>query len=290
MQEPLEQKREKWLCRWSPTLGALEETASNIWGTWDYEASYFSKSFPVPCVFFGIYGLPDFYTLWRHKGRKCILWAGTDILHFLNGYWLDVLGHIKLDPLALAQWINSNCESYVENDVEAAALRRIGIEPMIVPSFLGRVEAFEVAFKPSSKVRLYTSVSGENYRQYGWDKIIELAAHNPFVEFHLYGNTKPFDYPADLVNIFDHGRVNKEVMNAEIKEMTGALRLTEFDGFSEIIAKSLLLGQWPVSIIQYPHTLLPENINVLQAASGPNLKGREWFLSVVNKYPWNIKS
>ena len=52
-----------------------------------------------------------------------------------------------------------------------------------------------------------------------------------------------------------HGRVAQEVMNEEIKEMQGALRLTEMDGFSEILAKSILWGQWPVSLIKYSHIL-----------------------------------
>ena len=75
--------QEKWQCRWSPTLGALEEGHQDIWGTDDY------TDIERPTVFFGVYGLPDFYTLWRHKGKKAILWAGTDIQHFRKGYWLE---------------------------------------------------------------------------------------------------------------------------------------------------------------------------------------------------------
>lgn len=280
------QEKLKWKCRYAPSLGALEDTPENIWGTEEYE-------FDVedPTVFFGLYGLPDFFTLWRHKGRKCILWAGTDIIHFQNGYWLDDKGSIKLTPAPLAAWINKNCESYVENEVEKVALEKLGIESVVIPSFLGNIEDFPLSYKPSEKIRLYTSVSGNNFKQYGWDKIYKLAQDNPTVEFHLYGNTISFPIPeGDLFsNIFVHGRVSKEQMNADIKEMTGALRLTEFDGFSEIIAKSLLWGQWPVSLIEYPHTLKPENIDMLGLAREENKKGREWILSVVNKYPWNQK-
>ena len=92
-------KEEEWACRWSPTLGALEDTHQNVWGTHDY----FPDSLSHPAVFFGLYGLPDFYVMWRHKGRKCILWAGTDIIHFRNGYWLDPEGTIRLSPSPLAR-------------------------------------------------------------------------------------------------------------------------------------------------------------------------------------------
>src|SRR5689334_12368419 len=112
----------KWQCRYAPSLGALEGTPEEVWGTLPY------LSEDEPTVFFGVYGLPDFYTLWRHQGRKAILWAGSDIRHFINGYWLNDEGSIKLEPMALAEWINKNCESYVENGVEAEALRTLGIE------------------------------------------------------------------------------------------------------------------------------------------------------------------
>lgn len=289
--EEIKKQRSPWLCRWSPTLGDLEGTAEDVWGTTDCEdVSWDDDVENHPAVFFGLYGLPDFYKLWRHKGRKCILWAGTDIQHFLNGYFLDNVGSIRISPAALATWIRKYCESYVENEVERDALRRYGIVATIVPSFLGNVDDFPLSYKPSDKIRLYTSVSGDNFEQYGWDKIPKLATENPSIEFHLYGNTiRPSWSPEDvsLENIIIHGRVSKEQMNAETKEMTGALRLTEFDGFSEILAKSLLWGQWPISIIPYPDTFNISEMRLLKACQMPNDHGRDWFLSVVNKYPWN---
>ena len=277
-----QERNNSWQCLWSPTLGELEDTSQNVWGTKDY------LDINSPTVFFGLYGFPDFYTLWRHKGRKAILWAGSDILQFLDGYWLDNKGSIKISPRPLATWINKNCENYVENEIEQGALKSIGIESKIVPSFLGNIENYGIEFKTSDTIKLYTSVSGNDFKRYGWDKIPHLAEKNPSIEFHLYGNTKePFiNYNK---NVIIHGRISKEQMNDEIKGMTGALRLTEFDGFSEIIAKSLLWGQWPVSIIEYPHTLKSDNIDMIKIAREPNIKGRDWLLSVVNKYPWNEK-
>ena len=276
----------KWKCRIAPSLGGgFEGTPESAWGTEEYE-----MDLTEPTVFFGLYGLPDFYTLWWHKGKKAILWAGSDITNFINGYWLDDKGSIKISPAPLATWINKNVDNYVENEVEKVALAKLGIESLVIPSFLGNVEDYEICFKVNDKPKLYTSVSGNDFKLYGWDRIYKLAEDNPGIEFHLYGNTVPFPMPDKLVfNMFVHGRVSKEQMNAEIKEMTGALRLTEFDGFSEIIAKSLLWGQWPVSIIPYPNTLEIKDIGILLGIDKPNTEGREWLLSVVNKYPWNQK-
>jgi len=267
----------KWKCRIAPSLGnGFAGTPKSAWGTEEYE-----MDLDEPTVFFGLYGLPDFYTLWRHRGPKAILWAGSDIRNFVNGYWLDNKGSIKLSPRPLATWINKNVDNYVENEVEYKALKELGIESKIVPSFLGNVDDFPLC-EPEGKIRLYTSVSGDDFELYGWYKIPELAKANPNIEFHLYGNTAEF--PCEK-NMILHGRVSQQQMDSETKEMTGALRLTEFEGFSEIVAKSLLWGQWPVSTIEYPYTLKPENIDMLPRE--PNIKGRDWILSVVNKYPWN---
>lgn len=285
--------KEQWTCRWSPTLGELEDTTENVWGIKSWEPSY--TDVYGPTVFFGVYGLPDFYTIWRHKGRKAILWAGSDILHLKAGYWLEEGGSIRLSHRPIATWIQKNCENYCENAVEAMALQDLGIIAEVIPSFLGDIKKFPVTFSPQHTIRLYTSVSGNNFDMYGWDKIHKLACDNPEVEFHLYGNTIPFWKfcpewrPLAETNIVDHGRISKEEMNEDIKGMTGALRLTEFDGFSEIIAKSFLWGQYPVSIIPYPYSITPDRINELHDLTEPNNEAVEYYKTIINNYPWNQK-
>lgn len=271
--------------RWAPSLGALEDTAENVWGTTEYEGDR-----DEPTVFFGLYGLPDFYTLWRHRGKKWILWAGTDITHFKNGYWLEEGGGIRLDPMPLAEWINKNCESWVENEVEQKALAELGIESTVGQSFLGDVNRFQAWYTHSTTPKLYTSVSGDNYDLYGWDKIPQLAQDNPDIEFHLYGNSPKYPlYLMGIPNVIIHGKVSKEEMNNDIRGMQGALRLTEFDGFSEILAKSLLMGQWPVSRIPYLYTLPVDEIDDLKNMKNVNTTGRKFYLSTLNSFPWNLK-
>lgn len=275
---------QKWQCRWSPTLGELEATHQEIWGTEDY------VDLQKPTVFFGCYGLPDFMAIRQHKGRKALLWCGTDIIHLTNGYWIDDVGIIKVDPKPFCEYLNQYVENWVENEVEYKALKKLGIRSKICPSFLGDVKKFEVSFKQGNK--LYTSVSGDDFERYGWYLIPKLAKENPNIEFHCYGNIEiPFS-PEELnmPNLIIHGRVPKEQMNAEIKEMQGALRLIEMEGFSEIVAKSILMGQYPVSVIAYPGCIKVSEISRVVKISKPNLKGREWLLKNVNKYPWNVKA
>jgi hypothetical protein len=269
----------KWQCRVAPSLGGLEGEHHEVWGTEPYLDN------TKPTAFFGVYGLPDFYALWSHKGEKAILWAGSDIRHFEKGYWLEDGGGISVDNKGMAAWINKYCQNYVENQVEYNALKRLGIESEIVPSFMGNTDDFQPCFKSNvGYPHVFTSVSGDDFELYGWDKINDLAEDNPEITFHMYGNTKEWIGPENMVV---HGRVPKEEMNKDIKNMQGCIRMVEFDGFSEIVAKAFLYEQYPISLIPYPHSILPKDIRSLRWKDEPNTSGREWLLSEVNRYPWN---
>lgn len=285
-----------WLVRVAPSLGGgFAGTPEEVWGTKPvvpFVTPEMGLREDLSCVFFGLYGLPDFYSLWRHKGRRCILWAGSDIQHFINGYFLDEGGFIKIEPESFAQWINKYCESYVENGVEHEALMVMGIDSKIVPSFMGNVQDYQVEYRWNSRPKVYLSVSGDNFAMYGWELVEKIANHCE-VDFYLYGSN---NWKSKHSNVFVRGRVPKEVMNAEIKDMQCGLRPLEFDGFSEILAKSVLWGQHPISFISYPHIDsyrtnedLISLLNKLAEKTEPNLKAREYFLKTINQYPWNDK-
>ena len=275
----------KWQVRWSPTLGELEDTAENVWGTlpysWDTE----------PTCFFGVYGLPDFYAVWRHKGRRHILWAGTDILHLRDNYWLEDGGKIRIDNKGICEWLNRHCVNWCENVAEYEMLKSLGIKSQICPSFLGDVSKFKVSFKPGNKV--YASVSGDNFEQYKWDLIEKVAASVPEVDFYLYGSDK---WKTKNKNVIIKGRVDKEVMNAEVRQMQAGLRLLDMDGASEIVVKSALFAHHTITKIRYPFIDSYETEEELVALlkeipnkKEPNLRARDWFLENLNNYPWNAK-
>ena len=274
-------------CRVAPSLGTFEGNPNCVWGTTDY-----AYKDGRPAVFFGLYGLPDFFALWRHPGKKYILWAGTDITHFRNGYWLEEGGGIRLDPEPLAEWIQKNCESWVENEVEREALERYGIIAQVCPSFLGDVKDYEVTYHQNSRPQVYASVSGDNFDEYGWE-VIEEIADKCAVDFHLYGNFS--EWKTEHHNVFVHGRVPKEKMNEDIKNMQAGLRLNVFDGFSEVLAKSVLWGQWPItwSAFGYKHIDsadtkqgLIAHLNNLKNKAAPNEMARKYYLANLNIYPW----
>lgn len=274
--------------RWAPSLGGgFSGTAKTAWGIdeWDGKEE-------CPVVFCGLYGLADFYALWRHKSKKYIWWCGSDVTHFVNGYWLDDNGDIRIDPTPLAQWIDKNCESWCENDVEKKALAEVGITAQVCPSFLGNVDDYDIEFVTNERPEVYMSVSSNNFQLYGWD-ILEEIADKCDVDFHLYGNTEPWNTKHS--NVFVHGRVPLEQMNAEIKKMQCGLRLcVEMDGFSEVTAKSVLWGQYPIvaESYGYPHLLsfrntndLVHKLNRLRYLTKPN-PARDIYKILVNSYPW----
>lgn len=301
------QLKEQWYCRIASSLGGgFAGTPEQVWGTKEYNPN---TDLEKPCVFFGLYGLPDFYVLWRHKGKKAILWAGSDILHFRKGYWLEEGGNInfgwmgnsKKKPKFFAQWINKYCESYVENEGEAWQLNDCGIEVKgIIPSFLGNIKKYPISFKQGNKV--YASVSGGNFEMYGWHIISIVACAIPQIEFHLYGSKWPYQ---PMKNVFVHGRVPQKRMNDEIKEMQCGLRLLKHDGFSEITAKSVLWGQYPITYLYFPNITqytadncgwpfcinglnnLVKLLEEIPKKKKPNYEARNYYLKNLNQFPWN---
>ena len=49
------------------------------------------------------------------------------------------------------------------------------------------------------------------------------------------------------------------------------------------------MGQWPVSLIEYPKTLKEQQIRSLEDKKEPNIAGRSWCLQQINNFPWNLK-
>lgn len=254
------QKNTRWQCRIAPSLGdGFAGHPNDVWGTVPYTDP------KAPCVFFGMYGMNDFQALWNHQGERAVLWAGSDIRNLLKDYWLDAEGNERVKVT-----FPEDVRHYVENSIEQIALDSMGIQAYIVPSFLGNIADFTPQNLRTDKKRYYMSVSGGDYKLYGVLDLLDIAHKNQDNEYYLYGWQPPIGWLLP-VNFIVRGRVSQETMNEETRTMTGAIRLTRFDGFSEILAKSILWGQKPLSpYIYYPF-----------------LDDRNKLLEVVNKYRWN---
>lgn len=277
-------------CRVAPSLGALEGTPEEAWGTKPYT---WLKHRQDPTVFFGLYDLRDYLALALHTGKKWVLWAGSDLRNLNSGFIFND-GKLKWlsEVFGSGNWILpilKSAEHWVENEAEARVLQRFGIQAKVCPSFMGKIENYDVESVPGNKV--YVSSGANRQREYGFDIIESIAYKLPQIEFHLYG--APWE--TNHKNIIVHDLVPKDIMNDEIKKMQCGLRLNHTDGFSEVTAKSILWGQYPITRITSPFissfVTTDELVELLEKVPHfvrPNTIAREYYRSELNNYPWTV--
>lgn len=277
-------------CRVAPSLGALEGTHQDAWGTEEY---VWWKHRNEPTVFFGLYDLRDYLALFWHRGKKWVLWAGSDVRSLSAGFAFND-GKLKWLSKALrgslTHWILkvvSGAENWVENAWEGSQLGEMGVSWQECPSYMGQID-LPISFNPSSVCDVYLSASEGRQEEYGWGMIERIAEWLPKHRFHLYGA----EWKTRHLNVIVHGRVSKEQMNEEIRGYHIGLRLNETDGFSEILAKAVLMGQYAIGKVKHPHIPSYENdmdlilkLNKSAKMESPN-PARRWYLYNLNRYPW----
>ena len=291
-------------CKWASSLGELEGTHQEAWGTTEY------KSRSEPTVFMGMYDLRDYIALWRHKGKAWVLWCGFDIGNIRSNFvfndgklkWLSYLFANEGFKDFLIKHVLNKAEHWVENEAEAWQLKDIGLKVSgICPSFMGKIKDYKVSFKPGNNV--YLSANPGREEEYGWGLIEMIACALPQIEFHLVGSEWT-QYRQKLKNVHVYKRMPKEVMNKMIRKMQCGLRLNKHDGFSEITAKSVLWGQYPITYLYHPKidqytkddcgqpyciqglNNLIKLLKKIPKKRKANLKARKYYQRTINKYPW----
>ncbi len=282
-------------CHWAKSLGALEDTAENVWGTEKY---ILWKHLKEPTVFFGMYDVRDYLALSIHRGKSWVLWAGGDIKNLIRGFSLND-GKLKWFGkfLPLTWWLKHmlcKAEHWVENDYEADKLASFGLDRKriyVCPSFLGDID-FPITYEWNKTMNVYVSSGADRQEEYGFGIVERIAGKLPFIKFHLFGA----EWTTKQENVIVHGRISKELMNFRTSYMQVGLRLNEFDGFSEILAKAVLRGQYAIGKVKHPMIPSFENdmdlilkLNTLRHKTEPNLEGREYYKLALNKYPWYDK-
>mgnify|MGYP001612867278 CR=1 FL=1 len=270
--------------------------AESVWGTSRYS---FWKHRRQTCVFFGCYSLRDVMAIAAHRGKKYILWAGSDIRSWKDGLafsdgkmkWLSKLTRGKFDGIVMK--VLASADSFVENETEAAVLREMGVKVTgVCPSFMGRISDYLVTFKPKKRAQIYVSAGQGRGKEYGFETVCRIAARLPWYEFHLFGD----DWNSDLRNVYCHGRVPAKVFADETSKMQIALSLNDFCGFSEVVARAILRGQYAISKV--PHPQVPSfqdeielvmTLNRLGKMTSVNYPARNYYLQALYKFPWYAK-
>lgn len=186
-----------------------------------------------PTVFVGMYHIGDYIRLLAHIGKRKVFWCGSDILSL---------------PKWLAPFLRGT--HYCESIVERKELARKGIHAKVLPMIFAKPISFD-AFQPlkseNETLHIYMNMHKHREAEYGMTTVSSIRKFLPNTLFHIYGIEG-----RDTEQIKFHGRVDEKTFNRDIKNYHVALRTNEFDGFSEILAKSVLLGQYPISRIPYP--------------------------------------
>lgn len=225
------------------------------------------------CIFYGSYHYWDYLKVLLHRGKRTIFWCGSDILNLAIspfGQW--VMTHVKADHVC-------------ENAIEQVTLSRMGIQARIQPAlFDSEALRLPVSYQQSDTPHVFLT-SHPNSDAYGVGIVESIYQKVPEVTFHIYGIS---GHSHD--NVVYHGWVPSKVFDFEIARYQAALRLNDFDGFSESLAKSVLMGQWPISKIFYPHIDYAPNNEILisllkdlKNKTEDNLDGRIYWTNELSK-------
>lgn len=219
-------------------------------------------------LFIGLYHWVDYLRFLLYRKKKRVFWCGSDILN-LTTFWAFLIRHQKAIHIC-------------ENDVEQEALAMFEIEAKIQPVILADPDKYNICYKQSLRPHVYVTCHEGRVREYGVDTILRIAGRTPDVTYHIYG-IKLKD-PFIPKNILFHGKVSKEQFDYDIRLYHAALRLNNFDGFGEVLAKSILLGQYPISKIYYPGITYYSNdddlvmkLNELKHKKVPNPMRDTWY-------------
>ena len=252
------------------------EKVAKVWGLPKWEGI----NDPDDVLLFGMYSDNDYEVLRNLKVNKSIFWCGSDITQMLHNW--DRKRIIKMFP---------EIKHYTETEQEAEELRQVSDNVEVAPSFLEPVESFDVCFKPSKTPHIYLSGHPNREEEYGFDLCKEIAEEHPEFTFHFYGVEGKNTH-----NVIYHGWVSNDQFNKEIRDFQCGLRCNEHDGASEIVFKSLLMGQYPISFLHYEKVwqfkdkeTLVELLKKVAEQTEPNIEARNHWLPMFNSYPWMEK-
>lgn len=223
-------------------------------------------------TFFGLYRPKDFLLFFLHRGEKVCHWQGSDIL--AAGWHYRWLQKVKAKHI---------CENEVEQGVLRLMLQQ---EIEVRPTFLSNPDEFKITYQQSDTPKVWMHINHNAERESGLGIIERIARKDIGVQFHVYGRCEPRNIP----NVVFHKFVPEAQLNEEIKNYQASLRLHVFDGFAETLSKSVLLGQYPISYIRYPHIDIYKDeeelirlLKDLKNKKKPNYKARSYYLKKFNE-------
>jgi hypothetical protein len=231
-------------------------------------------------VFFqSLYFDEDYYTLENHRGSKHIFWNGSDVLRMLhNPAWKHIITQTPA---------KHSCQSKQLQD----ELQQADINATIRPVFFSDISKYKPSYKQSDKPHLYMVSHPQRDAEYGVEVIKRIALDMPDFTFHIYGNNGE-----STSNVIYHGDVDEDIMDLEIANMQGCIRINAHDGFSQTLIKSILMAQYPVSYLPIEgvtnvptEARLIQELNAIKTYNKPNDKLRNLYLPQLKNLNWALR-
>lgn len=272
--------------RVSSSVAQFRKKAERAWGLQEWEGV---DDPDQEILFFGLFHDRDFEVFHNFKGKKSVFWCGGDILRLTEDY--ERRRVMKIAPETI---------HYCETEEQAIKLRSAGLNPTIIPSFLGNIYHYPSSFTvpEDGKWKIWMCGHERREQEYGFDQAKELAKMFDDIEVHFYGVRKEYEGKVvteldSLTNVFYHGQVPEEEFDEDIKKYHCGLRPNENDGVSEVVIKSLLLGQYPISKLPYEGVWqyksfgeLAELVVKLKEQRQENVRVRTMWIKKLNQFPW----
>ena len=263
----------------SPSVNVFGEKIEKAWGLKEWQGW---QDPDQDVLFFGMYEKQDYKVFHAHEGKKTIFWCGSDILYLFGNP--ERVRIVMEDPTV---------EHWVETEVQASMLARVDIRAKIAPSFLEDINEFPLSFKATDKPHVWMSGHPNREEEYGFDTAKRMAVKFPQITFHLYGVEKNDDRTDCPENVIYHGWVSNKQLNEDIKNYQGCIRANQHDGFSEVPAKTMLLGGYAMTYLPYKYAWmyrseeeLAELLQRLTTTTTPNKEASEYYRQNLNNYPW----
>lgn len=176
------------------------------------------------------------------KKRVVVHWIGTDVLRIREDYYKN------------PRKINAECENYAVVSWLKDELSEIGIDSEELPIVPLDID-YECAEAPDNH-SILTYIPEHRAAFYNYGLMKRLAEELPEVKFCVVGNNGMNDHEK-LKNIEYFGWLDRDQMQALIKDCTILFRYPEHDGFPRMIVEALAAGRKVVYKYRYPYVITP---------------------------------
>ena len=190
----------------------------------------------LPCVFI-LYFEEDYQWLCEHRGQKYVSWRGTDVMRF-KLYYFEKYGKYLIDPR-----VKHICLNYQQK----AILANLGINASVIYSTFTDIKKYKPCFKPGNNV--YMTITPGREAEYGLGYFMTLAKIFDELEFHIFG----IEYPLGLNNWHSYNWMLEDDMDKIIADFQLCLVLKEYDGFSNLAVKALMMNHYLITNVWYPN-------------------------------------